>query len=293
MKCRHSRLKVQRCPGGRNLSHACQAEHCCQDTHYYQLWWFWLAWAIIIFLTCCCVCHHRRVKHRLRQQQRQREINLIAYSEAHGSTSPLFYLRFLPSYLLPDYEEVINHPATPPPPYCALNSAPTDCTTTDQQEVHCPLRQATPVLPASDPLCSSPSIEAFHSHRLHCHKDSSKALMGSEEHTSEHSDEPLKESSGARKQDMCRKGQWREGEEPEEKGRRMRRQPHMELRSALSDEHREDSEEFCSVCICSTEDQGEVVAEQRAELLSQPRPCCIYLHTIDELEGLCHTDTES
>lgn len=47
--------------------------------------------AIIFILTCCCVCRHRRVKHRLQQQQRQHEINLIAYREACNYTSPPFY----------------------------------------------------------------------------------------------------------------------------------------------------------------------------------------------------------
>lgn len=30
---------------------------------------------------------------------------------------------FLPTYLLPAYEEVVDHPATPPPPYTPLQSA--------------------------------------------------------------------------------------------------------------------------------------------------------------------------
>ncbi|MGH0117184.1 UNVERIFIED_CONTAM: hypothetical protein FKN15_046105 [Acipenser sinensis] len=32
--------------------------------------------------------------------------------------------RFLPNYLLPAYEEVVNRPPTPPPPYSALQSGP-------------------------------------------------------------------------------------------------------------------------------------------------------------------------
>lgn len=32
-----------------------------------------------------------------------------------------FYFRFLPNYLLPPYEEVVNRPPTPPPPYTVLH----------------------------------------------------------------------------------------------------------------------------------------------------------------------------
>ncbi|XP_029425487.1 WW domain binding protein 1-like isoform X2 [Nannospalax galili] len=81
---------------------------------------FWLVWTIIIILSCCCVCHHRRAKHRLQAQQRQHEINLIAYREAHNYSALPFYFRFLPNYLLPPYEEVVNRPPTPPPPYSAF-----------------------------------------------------------------------------------------------------------------------------------------------------------------------------
>ncbi|XP_062457890.1 WW domain binding protein 1-like isoform X4 [Pezoporus occidentalis] len=82
---------------------------------------FWLVWTVIIILSCCCVCHHRRTKHRLQAQQRQHEINLIAYREAHNYSALPFYFRFLPNYLLPPYEEVVNRPPTPPPPYSALH----------------------------------------------------------------------------------------------------------------------------------------------------------------------------
>ncbi|KAK6482247.1 WW domain binding protein 1-like [Huso huso] len=116
------------CYGVNNQSYSCDAGHCCGESqccnYYYELWWFWLVWTIIIILSCCCVCHHRRTKHRLQQQQRQHEINLIAYREAHNYTSLPFYFRFLPNYLLPAYEEVVNRPPTPPPPYSALQSGP-------------------------------------------------------------------------------------------------------------------------------------------------------------------------
>lgn len=112
------------CVGTNNQSYICDTGHCCGQSqccnYYYELWWFWLVWTIIIILSCCCVCHHRRAKHRLQAQQRQREINLIAYREAHSFSALPFYFRFLPNYLLPPYEEVVDRPPTPPPPYSAF-----------------------------------------------------------------------------------------------------------------------------------------------------------------------------
>ncbi|KAM4603807.1 WW domain binding protein 1-like b [Polymixia lowei] len=155
------------CEGVNNQSYICESGHCCGESqccsYYYELWWFWLVWAIIFILSCCCVCHHRRTKHRLQQQQRQHEINLIAYREAHNYTSVPFYFRFLPNYLLPDYEEVVNRPPTPPPPYSALHMGPSSVVssplTNEQQEGHCPAIQPTPLPPVSDTLCSRPSLE--------------------------------------------------------------------------------------------------------------------------------------
>uniref|UniRef100_A0A493TSZ5 WW domain binding protein 1 like n=1 Tax=Anas platyrhynchos platyrhynchos TaxID=8840 RepID=A0A493TSZ5_ANAPP len=147
------RQDKETCMGVNNQSYICETGHCCGQSqccnYYYELWcppaapvwilgaWcsrracsfspslcdagFWLVWTIIIILSCCCVCHHRRTKHRLQAQQRQHEINLIAYREAHNYSALPFYLRFLPNYLLPPYEEVVNRPPTPPPPYSALH----------------------------------------------------------------------------------------------------------------------------------------------------------------------------
>uniref|UniRef100_UPI00398E8EF5 WW domain binding protein 1-like a n=1 Tax=Pristiophorus japonicus TaxID=55135 RepID=UPI00398E8EF5 len=113
------------CIGVNNQSYYCETGHCCGESqccnYYYELWWFWLVWTIIIILSCCCVCHHRRAKLRLQQQQRQHEINLIAYQGARNYSLLPLYLRFLPSYLLPPYEEVVNRPVTPPPPYSAFH----------------------------------------------------------------------------------------------------------------------------------------------------------------------------
>ncbi|XP_040891727.1 WW domain binding protein 1-like b isoform X1 [Toxotes jaculatrix] len=155
------------CEGVNNQSYICESGHCCGESqccsYYYELWWFWLVWAIIFILSCCCVCHHRRTKHRLQQQQRQHEINLIAYREAHNYPSVPFYFRFLPNYLLPDYEEVVNRPPTPPPPYSALHTGPSSVASSplasEQQEGHCPTIQPTPVPQVSDSLCCRPSIE--------------------------------------------------------------------------------------------------------------------------------------
>ncbi|XP_026865387.2 WW domain binding protein 1-like b isoform X1 [Electrophorus electricus] len=283
--------QVRQCAGGRNHSHAC-ADPCCVELHYYQLWWFWLVWAIIFFLSCCCVCHHRHVKHRLQQQQRQHEINLIAYREAHNSTSPPFYLRFLPNTLLPDYEEVMNRPPTPPPPYSASTSAPTACTTSEQQETHCSSRQVPPLPPASELLCSSPTITGYHAHGGHCYKDGSKPQMGSEQGSWRNVTKPMEGSCSTRKQNVCREGQREEEEVPEEKEWSSRRQRHFtgdsgievckctrgaegcerkELRTLRSEEHQEGFEESCKGCslhVCCAEDQSRVVAEQWEGLLS-------------------------
>uniref|UniRef100_A0A8C2LYD8 WBP1L n=1 Tax=Cricetulus griseus TaxID=10029 RepID=A0A8C2LYD8_CRIGR len=103
------------CVGANNQSYICDTGHCCGQSqccnYYYELW----LWTVIIILSCCCVCHHRRAKHQLQAQQWQHEINLIAYREAHNYTA-----LFLPNYLLPPYEEVVNRPPIPPPPYSAF-----------------------------------------------------------------------------------------------------------------------------------------------------------------------------
>ncbi|XP_056136428.1 WW domain binding protein 1-like b [Lampris incognitus] len=167
---RFSKVSLLHCEGVNNQSYICETGHCCGESqccsYYYELWWFWLVWAIIFILSCCCVCHHRRTKHRLQQQQRQHEINLIAYREAHNYTSVPFYFRFLPNYLLPDYEEVVNRPPTPPPPYSALHTGPSSAAsstlTTEQQEGHCSAIQPTPVPSVADTLHSRPSLEETH-----------------------------------------------------------------------------------------------------------------------------------
>lgn len=126
-------LKEMICQGPNNQSYVCESGHCCEEgqccSYYYELWWFWLVWALIFIVTAFCVCHHFHSKQRFQQQRRQNEINLIAYREALSNSQLPIYLRFLPTYLLPDYEEVGNRPATPPPPYSENtppNSSPSD-----------------------------------------------------------------------------------------------------------------------------------------------------------------------
>ncbi|KAM9314428.1 WW domain binding protein 1-like b isoform 2-T2 [Pholidichthys leucotaenia] len=160
-------MSLLHCEGVNNQSYICESGHCCGESqccsYYYELWWFWLVWAIIFILSCCCVCHHRRTKHRLQQQQRQHEINLIAYREAHNYPSVPFYFRFLPNYLLPDYEEVVNRPPTPPPPYSALHTGPSTVVssplTPEQQQGYCPPIQSSPLPPVSEGLCCRPIVE--------------------------------------------------------------------------------------------------------------------------------------
>ncbi|XP_051522642.1 WW domain-binding protein 1-like isoform X1 [Myxocyprinus asiaticus] len=114
------------CFGVNNEQYHCEMGYCCGETecctYYYELWWFWLVWTLIIMLSCCCAYRHRRVKMRLQQEQRQREISLMAYQGASSSfiTPPPLNLRFWSDCKLPDYEEVVGHPPTPPPPYSEM-----------------------------------------------------------------------------------------------------------------------------------------------------------------------------
>ncbi|XP_004844734.1 WW domain-binding protein 1 [Heterocephalus glaber] len=114
------------CPGVNNQPYLCESGHCCGETgcctYYYELWWFWLLWTVLILFSCCCAFRHRRAKLRLQQQQRQREINLLAYHGAcHGTgpapTGSLLDLRLLSTFKPPAYEDVVQRPGTPPPPY--------------------------------------------------------------------------------------------------------------------------------------------------------------------------------
>ena len=76
---------------------------------------------------------------------------------------PLYLPGFLPNYLLPDYEEVVNRPPTPPPPYSALHTVsstvPSSPLSGEQQEGNCHTVQSTPAVPVSDTLCPRPSLE--------------------------------------------------------------------------------------------------------------------------------------
>ncbi|XP_010886802.1 proline-, glutamic acid- and leucine-rich protein 1 isoform X2 [Esox lucius] len=113
------------CPGvNNNPGYLCETGHCCGETgcctYYYELWWFWLLWTILILFSCCCAYRHRRAKMRIQQQQRQREINLIAYHGACSYPASMLDLSFLASFKLPSYEEVAAQPPSPPPPYSSV-----------------------------------------------------------------------------------------------------------------------------------------------------------------------------
>ncbi|XP_028998788.1 uncharacterized protein LOC114851241 [Betta splendens] len=117
------------CPGASaNGGYLCETGHCCGETgcctYYYELWWFWLLWTVLILFSCCCAYRHRRAKLRVQQQQRQREISLLAYHGANSYPSSMLDLSFLASLKLPSYEEVAAQPSTPPPPYSSVFTTP-------------------------------------------------------------------------------------------------------------------------------------------------------------------------
>ncbi|XP_031416305.1 WW domain binding protein 1-like isoform X2 [Clupea harengus] len=121
----HTMESAKYCHGvNNNPGYLCETGHCCGETgcctYYYELWWFWLLWTVLILFSCCCAYRHRRAKLRIQQQQRQREINLIAYHGACNYPASMLDLSFLASFKLPSYEEVAAQPNTPPPPYSSV-----------------------------------------------------------------------------------------------------------------------------------------------------------------------------
>ncbi|XP_061646623.1 WW domain binding protein 1-like a [Phyllopteryx taeniolatus] len=159
------------CMGLDNQSYTCESGHCCGETHccsyYYELWWFWLVWTLIGILTCCCLCQHWRSKQRFQQQRRQNEINLIAYREAHNNSQLPLYLRFLPSYLLPAYDEVVDCPATPPPPYTPVVATPSPTDTLDES-----CHNAAISIPSNAACTGTPEILQPHGQSANSNKDS-------------------------------------------------------------------------------------------------------------------------
>ncbi|KAK5852038.1 hypothetical protein PBY51_023543 [Eleginops maclovinus] len=157
------------CFGVNNEQYRCEMGYCCGETecctYYYELWWFWLVWTLIIMLSCCCAYRHRRVKMRLQQEQRQREISLMAYQGASSSfiSPPPLNLRFWNDCKLPDYEEVVGHPPTPPPPY---SENPPETTPSLPPQLTQPVSSVPQPLPEAAPMddCqasgSSPDQEA-------------------------------------------------------------------------------------------------------------------------------------
>lgn len=86
-----------------------------------------------------------------------------------GCICPLSYLSalcyspgFLPTYLLPAYEEVVDRPATPPPPYTPLQPAtsPTD----PPEESPCPHSAIFVSSDADAVLCATPEATQTHLH---------------------------------------------------------------------------------------------------------------------------------
>ncbi|CAM9478195.1 unnamed protein product [Lampetra planeri] len=113
------------CHGSLGQPYYCDTGHCCGEsgccTYYYELWWFWLVWSLIILLSCCCAYYHRRIKMRSQLQQRQRQINMLAFEGANNYPEPPLDIRLMAMYKLPAYEEVVSPHNTPPPPYSALH----------------------------------------------------------------------------------------------------------------------------------------------------------------------------
>ncbi|XP_064165486.1 WW domain-binding protein 1 isoform X1 [Anguilla rostrata] len=152
------------CFGVNNEQYRCEMGYCCGETecctYYYELWWFWLVWTLIIMLSCCCAYRHRRVKMRLQQEQRQREISLMAYQGASSSfiAPPPLNLRFWTDCKLPDYEEVVGHPPTPPPPYSELppDALPTAAPPAGQSEAAVVLEPPVGAGPRGEPAAYSP-----------------------------------------------------------------------------------------------------------------------------------------
>ncbi|XP_071762073.1 WW domain-binding protein 1 [Centroberyx gerrardi] len=155
------------CFGVNNEQYRCEMGYCCGETecctYYYELWWFWLVWTLIIMLSCCCAYRHRRVKMRLQQEQRQREISLMAYQGASSSfiSPPPLNLRFWNDCKLPDYEEVVGHPPTPPPPYSEIppETTPVLLPQASQSEAALVLQAQAEAEPMEDPQASGSSAD--------------------------------------------------------------------------------------------------------------------------------------
>uniref|UniRef100_A0A8D0D2F7 WW domain binding protein 1 n=1 Tax=Sander lucioperca TaxID=283035 RepID=A0A8D0D2F7_SANLU len=187
------------CFGVNNEQYRCDMGYCCGETecctYYYELWWFWLVWTLIIMLSCCCAYRHRRVKMRLQQEQRQREISLMAYQGASSSfiSPPPLNLRFWNDCKLPDYEEVVGHPPTPPPPY---SENPPESTPALPPQLSQPDATVPQPLPEADPRVNAQASGSSSNHEAvamsvpaQCLAEA--ALMAAEEEEEEEEDEEL------------------------------------------------------------------------------------------------------
>ncbi|KAM5125505.1 WW domain-binding protein 1-like, partial [Mantella aurantiaca] len=191
------------CPGVNNKPYVCESGHCCGETgcctYYYELWWFWLLWTVLILLSCCCAYRHRRAKLRLQNQQRQREINLIAYHRACHYPPSMLDLRALSSFKLPAYEEVACRPTTPPPPYSSVLS-----------QLGVASSSSPPPAPPSDPPSLTPSTE----HTSSCSCTSGCLLSGSSSFSL-----PVTDETGTSPGSLASEaGSWEPTPEEEEEG---------------------------------------------------------------------------
>lgn len=236
------------------------------------------------------------------------------------SCFPMFSSGFLPNYLLPNYDEVVNRPATPPPPYSALHAGPPACSsplTTDQQEGHCPSRQTTSVPPVSDMLCSRPSLEEIHTSSSYHQKNESKGPLEVERSSYVQNapslEQPLNvENEGECGKELLRNAKSGEKERITGRHRRFTGDSGIEVcvcgRGSESCDPKEfvgllsegDKEELCEECghhSYSEEEQGLLSQDNRVEHRASPQPqpysVCLYLHTINEQEGSHHGSTES
>ncbi|XP_066536041.1 WW domain binding protein 1-like a [Hoplias malabaricus] len=318
------------CIGVNNQSYICESGHCCGESqccsYYYELWWFWLVWTVIIILSCCCVCHHRRTKHRLQQQQRQHEINLIAYREVHNYTSLPFYFRFLPSYLLPAYEEVGNRPSTPPPPYSASQPCQgADALSPEQQDERCP---SIPTNLSSESSPTRDCIEEPCCPAAHCPAgEAQKPYLSFEEESQQQQQVASATTTEMTKQSNCGEELLKPAEQgldscPDNKDRtpgRHRRftgdsgievcvcnrgpgedeEDEMKELEGLLDRDGLREQDYCDSCNpCSNGnqqlgevEQGYATPESGPELRDPPLqrpPICLHLHTINEQEGSHH-----
>uniref|UniRef100_A0A8C9J3M1 WW domain binding protein 1 like n=1 Tax=Panthera tigris altaica TaxID=74533 RepID=A0A8C9J3M1_PANTA len=105
------RQDKETCVGTNNQSYICDTGHCCGQSqccnYYYELW-------------CKSLPPGASVCHPVLSPLPLFAVCPTTIASAVISPPCLPILGFLPNYLLPPYEEVVNRPPTPPPPYSAF-----------------------------------------------------------------------------------------------------------------------------------------------------------------------------